>query len=175
MTSVASRGAAERMAARIFSSVPRAGSGTAARYSSTVLCRCMDFVGQFDSAQDGFNCRIISGGYVEHHVVEVPVGPILAIVFVNERGSLAVDSRQQCFGLFAGLAPFDDPAHLLGIGRVEEDVKRVVSLPKEPGSSAADNHALSFLRDLEDYFFEQPGEVFGIEQFEAGVGLRFET
>jgi|SRR4051794_16001045 hypothetical protein len=37
MISVDSGGAAERMAARIFSRTPRAGSGTAARYPATVF------------------------------------------------------------------------------------------------------------------------------------------
>jgi hypothetical protein len=37
MASVVSRGTADRMAARIFFKVPRAGSGTPARYSSTLF------------------------------------------------------------------------------------------------------------------------------------------
>src|SRR5271157_4455242 len=43
MPSVASEGAAERMAARIFCNVLRAGSATRARYSSTVFGTRLDF------------------------------------------------------------------------------------------------------------------------------------
>src|SRR5215472_127831 len=46
MVSVASGGAAERIAARTFSKVPRAGGGTAARYSSTVLGARRGFVAE---------------------------------------------------------------------------------------------------------------------------------
>src|SRR5271166_1297983 len=44
MTSVASGGATDRIAARTFSRVLRAGSGTAARYSSTVFGAALLFV-----------------------------------------------------------------------------------------------------------------------------------
>src|SRR3954451_20002044 len=93
--------------------------------------------------ENGFYNEVFAHAGIDHHVVEVACGPLLAEVALDKCSSLFVDGVHQFDGLFFRLTQRHHPLDLLLTWRINKNVERVLAMAEDPRSAASDNDGIS--------------------------------